>query len=309
MVVVTWNTRELTLVCLEATQRALRASGLRGELIVVDNDSRDGTADHVRRAFPAARLIVRSRNGGFAVGANAGLRVMRGRHALLLNSDAVPLPGALEACVRFLDEHAEVGLVGPRLLRPDGRAERSVHAAPRLAKELLPPALRGSGWRRRTPRRGPFEVEALRGAALFARAAAVRDVGGLPEDYFFFLEETDWCGRMRRAGWRVVHHPGGAVLHRSGASSKQPHPTATRIEYHRSLYRYYRLHGGRVVVAAARALRFAKAAVYSVVHAPLAALSPRRRPRWLGHCAVVGWHLRGCPASHGLAGRPAGGRG
>jgi N-acetylglucosaminyl-diphospho-decaprenol L-rhamnosyltransferase len=304
VVVVSWNTRALTLAGLDATARLLGASRLAGELVVVDNGSRDGTAREVRRRLPGARLIERAENGGFARGANAGLGAARGRHVLLLNSDARPLPGALETCVDFLDAHADVGIVGPRLLRPDGRRERSAHAPPGLWSELVPPALAGLAWRGAPPWRSeparPRGVPALRGAALFVRAAAVRQVGPLPEDYFFFLEETDWCTRMRRAGWRVVQHPGAAVLHVSGASSKRPHPAASRIEYHRSLYRYYGLHRGRAAAAGVRVLRCAKAAARAAAGAPLAWLSARRRLRWRSQCAVLRWHLRGCPAQAGL---------
>ncbi len=304
VVVVSWNTRALTLAGLRAASRVLAASPLRSELWLVDNGSSDGTAAAVRRCVPGARVIARASNGGFARGANAGLRAARGRHLLLLNSDARLLSGAAETCVALLDASPDVAIVGPSLLRPDGRRERSVHAPPHLWMELVPPALAGLAWRGAPPWRRPpptpRDVPALRGAALFVRAAAVRQVGPLPEDYFFFLEETDWCMRMRRAGWRVVQHPGAAAIHLSGASSKRPHPAATRIEYHRSLYQYYRLHRGRLAASAVRALRFAKAALRAVGQAPLALFSARRRVRWRSHCAVLRWHLRGCPALPGL---------
>jgi GT2 family glycosyltransferase len=296
VIVVSWNTRELTLEALAAATRALERSGLRGETILVDNGSRDGTAGAVRRRFPHATAVALPRNLGFAAGANAGLRAAAGRHALLLNSDARPRAGALETCVAYLDAHPRVALLGPRLLRPDGSPEPSVHAAPRLRAELLP-----APWRHR-PGAGPRDVEAVRGAALFARAEAVRQVGPLPEDYFFFLEETDWCGRMRRAGWQVLYHPGAAFSHVSGASSKRPHPAATRIEYHRSLYRYYGLHHGPGARAAVRAIRAAKAGLRTLAGAPLALLLPRRRARWQSQRALLTWHLRGCPASAGLSG-------
>lgn len=301
VVIVSWNTRELTLGCLDAVSRALGAAALRAEILLVDNGSRDGTADAVARRFPAVRRIVRARNGGFARGANAGLSAMGGRHALLLNSDARPLPGAIETCVAFLDSQPDVALVGPRLIRPDGRPERSAHAQPRLAAELVPPALHPLLFGLPSPRRpgAPADVEALRGAALFARGAAIRRVGLLPEDYFFFLEETEWCARMRRSGWRVVLHPGAAFHHVSGASSKRRHPEATRIEYHRSLYRYYRTQRGGA--APVLWLRLTKAVLRVAGGAPLAALSPRRRARWRSHRAVLGWHLRGCPADAGLS--------
>ena len=303
VVVVSWNTRELTLACLDAAARALRAAPLRAEILLVDNGSRDGTADAVGARLPRVRRIALARNAGFAGGANAGLAAMRGRHALLLNSDARPLGDAIGTCVRFLDGNPDVGLLGPRLVGADGRPERSVHALPRLAAELAPPALHPLLFGLPAPRRAgePVDVEAVRGAALFARGEAIRRVGPLCEDYFFFLEETEWCLRMQRAGWRVVHHPGVAFAHASGASSKRRHPAETRIEYHRSLYRFYRANAGARSAARVRRLRFAKATLRVLAGAPLAALSARRRLRWRSQRALLAWHLRDCPAGAGLS--------
>ena len=116
VVVVTWDTRELTLDCLASVTAAL-APPTTGEILVVDNGSSDGTAEAIRERFPAVRVIALPANVGFAAGCNAGLRAIRGRHVLLLNSDARVTPDTMERCVRFLDEHADVGIVGKGALR------------------------------------------------------------------------------------------------------------------------------------------------------------------------------------------------
>ncbi|MEE9607707.1 MAG: glycosyltransferase family 2 protein [Myxococcota bacterium] len=311
VVVVTWNTRRLALECLEALERETercrrRAPWIESEIAVVDNGSSDGTADAIRSRFPRARVVRLARNAGFAAGANAGLRRARGRVVLLLNSDTRVQPGALAACVGYLDRHPDVGIVGPQLLHSDGSRQNSVHHFPRLVAELLPKGLLQLLFRRRFPSQrwtradGPIDVEAVSGAALFARRELVREVGPLSERYFFFLEETDWCWRARSSGWRVVHLPAARVVHHLGASSKRPHPALTRIEYHRSLYRFYRERRGSVSMAMVLSLRFAKALLYVVTQAPFAVVDSRRRRRWRAHCAVFAWHLRGCPASVGL---------
>ncbi len=296
IVVVSWNTRELTLATLRSLQRLCRSSPLATELWLIDNGSRDGTARAARERAPEVRIFASPRNLGFAAGANRGLQCARGRHVLLLNSDALPLPGALETCVAYLDAHPEVALVGPRLLRSDGSIQRSLHAVPGLRSELLP-------WlaaARRPHVTRPCAAPALRGAALFLRASVLREVGGLCEDYFFFLEETEWCLRLRRAGHRIVHHPGAAVRHLSGASSKRVHPSRTRIEYHRSLYRFLRVYRGRGVERAVRALRVGKAALRTALMAPIAWLWPARRDRWRSQWDLLAWHWRGRPEDAGL---------
>lgn len=308
IVVVTWNTRELVLDCLASIERALAAHGdapLAVETLVIDNGSSDGTGEAVRARFPRARLLRLSRNLGFAAGSNAGIREARGRHILLLNSDARVAPGALERSVRFLDEHPDVGIVGPQLLNPDGSKQNSIHNYPRLATELVPKGVFQYLFRRRFPSRRwsgrePIDVEAITGAALFARAELVDSVGPLCEDYFFFLEETDWCWCARRAGWRVVHLPSAEVIHLSGGSSKRKRPGLTRIEYHRSLYRFFRRNHGPARTACAVALRFCKALFYVITQTPPALFAPRMRSRCRVNWDVLRWHLRGCPQSVGL---------
>jgi GT2 family glycosyltransferase len=308
IVIVTWNTRALSLDCVAATLREARACASRWacELVVVDNGSGDGTARGVRERFPGVRVLRLPRNLGFAAGANRGLAAARGRFALLLNSDARLLPGALERCLAHLEAHPDVGVVGPLLLRADGRPRASAHRFPLLASELLPPSLLSLALPRRFPSwrtRGelPAEVEAVRGAALFLRTALLRRIGALPEAYFFFLEETDWCWKVRAAGLRVVWLPGARVIHLSGASSARRSPALTRIEYHRSLYRFLLRHRGVGRATTVWMLRFTKSLARVVAGAPLALASPKGRSRWQVHRDVLLWHLRGCPVAVGLA--------
>jgi len=308
IVIVTWNTRELTLACVAAALREMRAAAPRRccEIVLVDNGSGDGTAAAVGERFPSLRVVRLSRNLGFAAGANRGLAHARGRFALLLNTDARLLPGALERCVALLDARADVGIVGPLLLRADGRPRASAHRFPLVASELLPPGLlslalpqRFPSWRSR--RELPFDVEAVRGAALFLRTDLLRRVGPLPEAYFFFLEETDWCWRVRAEGLRVVQLPAARVVHHSGASGAHRSPALTKIEYHRSLYRFLLRHRGRGRATAVWMLRLAKSLARVIAGAPLALGSRTLRSRWRVHRDVLAWHLRGCPAGVGLA--------
>jgi GT2 family glycosyltransferase len=310
VIVVTWNTRGLVLDCLASVSAALTPA-ISVEILVVDNGSSDGSAAAVRRAYPAARVIALPENAGFAAGCNAGLRVSRGRHVLLLNSDARVLPQTLERCLAFLDRHPDVGIVGPRLHSPGGCPQNSVHNFPIAATELLPKALFQFLFRRRFPSRRwlgeePRDVEAVNGAAIFARAAFVRDVGPLPEDYFFFLEETEWCRRARAAGWRVVYLPAAVAIHIAGASSKRRDPALTRIEYHRSLYHFFRVNRGSGWMAMVFCVRFLKSLFYVVTKAPLALFGGRGLARWRVHRDVLAWHLRGCPEAVGFAGRGGG---
>jgi len=311
IVVINWNGRDLLLDCLASIERELLGRSdvgrIETETIVVDNGSVDGSVAAVRARFPWAEVIALPANRGFAGGNNEGLRKARGRHLLLLNNDTVVLPDALEACVRHLDAHPEVGALGPQLLHPDGRKQNSIHNYPSLATELVPKGVLETLWPDRFPSKrrehgAPIEVEAVLGACLFVRREVLEQVGPMPEDYFFFLEETDWCFRIRRAGWKIVHFPGARVVHVHGASTKKRVPAATRIEYHRSLYLFFRKNRGRASAAAVVALRVLKGVAYVLLGALPALVSARARERWLRDGTVLAWHLRGCPADGGLRG-------
>jgi N-acetylglucosaminyl-diphospho-decaprenol L-rhamnosyltransferase len=196
-------------------------------VIVVDNGSTDGTLDVVRERFPEARVLEQE-NLGFGAGNNAGMRAASGRYFLLLNPDAWLTEGALDQLVAFAEEHPEAGVVGPRLLNPDGSLQRSVRGYPtpwRLATEYfflrkLAPhskalnALFGAGFDHKSMR----EADYLFGACLLVRREAVDSIGGFDEEFFLMSEEVDWLYRFRQAGWKVLFYPGAEAFHVVGAS-------------------------------------------------------------------------------------------
>ena len=296
--------------CLDAISDAKQASPeLAFEVIVVDNGSRDGSVARARASVLQPRLIAWVRNRGFAAAVNAGLRLRRGRHVLLLNSDVRIAPDLLAGGVAVLDETSEIGVLGPALVHPDGRPQRSIHAAPGLQTELLPEVvlrwLRPAGF----PKRGPVEedagapqaVEAIRGAVFFIRGELIEKVGLFDEGYFFFLEETDYCERVRASGARVAYLASLRAEHRLGASSKQRAPLATRIEFHRSLYRFLTRWRGVRPARIARGVRVFRSLISLVVLAIPALGSAKLRARAAERTGLVLWHLRGCPAEPTLA--------
>jgi hypothetical protein len=231
--------------------------GTQAELIVVDNGSTDGTVELVRERFPEARLVEHE-NRGFGAGNNAGMRLGSGRYFLLLNPDAWLTGDALEQLVAFADAHPEAGVVGPKLLNPDGTLQRSVRGYPtpwRIATEYfflrkLAPRSRllnaffGAGFDHESVRTAEF----LPGACLLVRREAVDSIGGFDEDFFLMSEEVDWCYRFRQAGWDVLFYPGAEVVHVIGAS----HNPALFREIVRGHLRFLRKHRGLRVAERAR---------------------------------------------------------
>jgi len=310
IVIVAWNAKDVLLDCLESIQREVHSRTDQGrietETLVVDNGSRDGSVAAVRAQHPWAEVIALPENIGFAAGNNVGLRRAKGRYALLLNSDTIVLPDALERCVRYLDAHPGVGVAGLQLLNPDRSKQNCIHNYPGLLTEIVPKWALETLFPRRYPSKRyhhplPIEVEAVLGACLFVRREVLESVGLLPEEYFFFLEETDWCFQIARAGWRVVHVPDARVIHIFGASTKKRVPAETRIEYHRSLYRFFRKNRGPLAALLIVMLRSLKAILYVVWGIPGALVYRRSRNRWQQSWKVLRWHLRGCPGDEGLA--------
>ncbi len=249
IVIVNWNTRELLQDCLASVFRGL--GGLATEVLVVDNASDDGSSGMVRLEFPRAQLVENDRNLGFAAGNNVALRRASGRYVLLLNTDTLVHGDVLSEAVRWLDAHPDVGIMGPRILNADGSVQPSCSAFPslrHLAMQTLGltriPLLDGyrmTGWDRADER----PVEVISGAAMFVRRAAMDEVGLLDEAFFFYGEETDWCHRFARAGWRLVFAPIPEITHfGGGAAGKLNHRRDVMMT--QGTTRLHRKHGGRL---------------------------------------------------------------
>jgi len=259
IVIISWNTRALTLACLGALGPAV--APLRAETIVVDNGSTDGTPAAIRTAHPNVLLLESGCNLGFAAGNNAGLAAARGDFLCLLNPDTLPAPGALAALVAFLRAQPTIGAAGPRLLNPDGSEQAVGFAFPTLAQVFLDffpfggrfAASRLNGRYPDAPRDRPFPIGFPLGACIVARRAAVVAAGPLDEGFFLYSEEVDWCRRMTRAGWPIWCVPTATVVHYGGQSTGQA-SARMFVELQRSRARYYRLHHRRRFVRAARLL-------------------------------------------------------
>lgn len=271
-VVVSFNAREELLACLRSLE-AQRERLL--EVRVVDNASADGSAAAARQAFPAARILENPANLGFARANNLALREAKGRYVLVLNSDAELCSGALATLARYLDEHPDVGVVGPLTRDPDGSIQ--VSFGPPLTplnewrqRRLVRGVKRGLGWARREAERlasAEREPGWVSGSCLLARKDALAAVGYFDESFFIYEEDADLCLRLGQAGWRVAFTPTAEVVHRLGSSMARA-KALSRIEYQRSHLIYYGKHNGafltgmlRVFLASSAALRLARALV------------------------------------------------
>jgi N-acetylglucosaminyl-diphospho-decaprenol L-rhamnosyltransferase len=267
VVIVSWNVRQLLAACLDSLAADLARSQLAGEVIVVDNGSRDGTVELVRARYPWVQLIALAENRGFAAANNIGIARSRGQAILLLNPDTELRPGALAWLWRALWAAPHVGLVGARLLNTDGSLQSTGYRFPGYVQNLLDffplhPRLIGSRLNGRFgPGDGlsPFAIDHPLGACMLVRRTVVEQVGGLDEGYWYYSEEIDWCRRIRAAGWTILTAPAALVVHHAGGSTRQV-ARESFLQLHRSRARYFgRWHGPLVVRRLARLAELAAA--------------------------------------------------
>ncbi len=245
VVIVSWNVKDHLRDCL----RSIFSSRCDGDLevIVVDNDSHDGSVAMVRAEFPQVHVIAAAKNLGFAGGNNLGVAEATGDFIFLLNPDTVLVRDALTQLSDYLMAHPEVGLVGPKLLWPDGSGQSSRRRFPTIASMFWESTLLEQWFpNNRVARQYKFAdrpeaqamaVDWLVGAALFIRKAAWQATGPFDEDLFMYFEETDWCRRCIEAGWAVHYAPQATVTHYEGQSSQQV-MAARAIRFQRSKIRY-----------------------------------------------------------------------
>lgn len=240
-VIVNYNARDHLLGCL----RSLRADGME-QIVVVDNESHDGSATAVARADPQAVFVSTGANLGFGKAANRGVAETDTEYVMILNPDTIVEPGATKMLAEVLDTEPGMAIVGPRVENPDGTRYASARRFPDLTMAIghaflgfIRPDNRFSRNYKMLDqdRRQAADVDWVSGTCMLARRSAFDEVGGFDEEYFMYVEDVDLCWRLGRAGWRVGYEPRAGVVHTIGASSELA-PYAMIAAHHRSLYRF-----------------------------------------------------------------------
>jgi N-acetylglucosaminyl-diphospho-decaprenol L-rhamnosyltransferase len=246
VVVVNYNTREDLQACLET----VLATDAR-EVIVADNGSTDGSREMVREDFADTRLLCFDDNPGYGGAANRAVATTDTPFVLLLNSDTLLAPDTLAMLGDYLDRHPAVGIIGPRLLNPDGTLQPSCYPYPgslrwALDNDDLAPLLRHIKLAREAAFRTwdhdrAREVPWVKGAAMAIRRTAFEEVGGFDDAFFMYHEETDLCFRMARAGWKTHFAPVTDIIH-TGESSTSQYRRAMSRALDESTRRFHRKH-------------------------------------------------------------------
>mgnify|MGYP000176163095 CR=1 FL=1 len=228
LIIVSYNCADLIGECLSSV---LGSSGVSLEVFVVDNASRDGSAEMVRERFPGVRLIANSMNRGFGAANNQALPLCSGRYTVLLNPDTAVSAESLLKMVRFMDGNARVGLAGPRVKNPDGSRQDSV-------------SYRYPGHRYGAADLGelPGDIACVLGACQIVRTGLFRSIGGFDEDFFLYGEDQDLCLRIRRQGFEIGFMDEAEIMHYGGQSERQTPPAEVVRKKVRAEYLFYRKH-------------------------------------------------------------------
>ena len=244
VIIVSWNVRGLLTKCLESLYS--HSKGVAFEVIVVDNASRDGSADMARQKFPAARVISLSENRGFAAANNVGIRESSGKYILLLNPDTELTEDSLKKAFDKMESDASICVLGCKLLNQDGTLQPSVRRFPRLRDmkiiffklyKLFPPLLnhylaKDFDYERES------EADQVMGAFFCIRRSAMNQIGLLDDKYFIWFEEVDFCRRVKSAGFKVVYWPGTSIIHYGGQSFGQVETLKKQWWFFKSALRY-----------------------------------------------------------------------
>ncbi len=237
---------------LQQTLRSLHAStdSLALEVFVVDNDSNDSSVERVRKEFPSVQIMENGQNLGFARANNRALREARGRFLLLLNPDVELQPGAIQAVVDYMEAHPKVGIVGPKVLLPNGQLDKPCRRSFKTPAIYLYKTLGLSALFPSSPRFNRYymgylpedhltEVDAVIGAFLMIRRECMEAIGLLDERFFIYCEDEDWCFRAKQAGWKVVYNPDAVVIHHKGSSTSKRRLRMV-YEWHKAVLQFHR---------------------------------------------------------------------
>lgn len=249
--IVNWNTQEELRECLAGIFS--QDNSISSEVIVVDNGSADGSAEMIRTEFAdRVVLIANPDNRGFGAAHNEAIKQSAGRYVLLMNPDShVVSQDALKRMVEYMDANEDIGILGPRIVNPDGTLQFSARRFPPMFAGVFRHTILGRLFPKNRFVRGYLmsdeshdrimDVDWVSGCAMLARKETLDEIGVFDERFFMYCEDVDLCKRAHQSGWRVVYYPEVEVSHRIGAASDK-NPIAMIKQHHRSYLLYFLKH-------------------------------------------------------------------
>lgn len=264
IIIINYKTPELCIGCLASLSNI---NSITVEKVVIDNASNDGSVAQITQSITQnnwshTKVISSENNGGFSAGNNIGISDSMGDFILLLNSDTIVRPGAIDLLVQTLIDNPDIGMASPRLEWPDEQPQESCFRFHRPINELIRSACTGPITKLFKRYEVPIAVgdeisypEWTSFACVLVRREVFDQIGLLDEEFFMYFEDVDFCQRARRADWNIIHNPKARVVHLRGGSSPVKSQTAKKKRLPRYFYesraRYYYKYFGRFGLLAA----------------------------------------------------------
>ncbi len=250
IIIVNWRVRPLVEKCLNSI--LANSEGLDLQILLVDNDSCDGTPEMVAVEYPQVTMISLAHNIGFAKANNLALKQARARYYLLLNPDTEITPGFFSKAIEYMDKHPEVGIVGPKIINPDGSNQLSVSRFPDLTSQIMVLLkLKNILVNNKFLAHYLFKdfdynreqtVEQIMGAAMLLRPEIFQKIGNFDEKFFVWFEEVDLCRRAKKNKIDIRFVPSLSVIHYGGESFSQRNMLRRQWIFNKSLFYYFVKH-------------------------------------------------------------------
>ena len=253
VIIVSYNVRHYVEQCLNSLYSAL--NGIEAEIYVVDNHSRDDTVEALTRSYPDVNLVASNHNLGFARANNIAVKQSESEYVLLINPDTFVGEGVISECLKFMDEHADAGALGVRMIDSNGNvAQESRRGLPTpmtafykmcgLCKRFPKNTRFGKYYMGYLPWDKPVEIEVVSGAFFMMRRASLEKVGLLDEDFFMYGEDIDLSYRLLKAGLHNWYYP-ATILHYKGESTQKSSFRYVHVFYE-AMFIFFRKHFGNM---------------------------------------------------------------
>ena len=247
IIIVSYNVRKYIVSCIQSIYKHSK-SNHSFEIIVVDNDSKDGTIDSLNKNFPNISLIENKHNAGFSVGVNNGFEASKGKYILVLNPDTVFVEDTLDKLVNAAKNQEKFGAIGPALINENGTIQQSFWKNPSLVNTLLSVFHLDFLNYKKNYRNKKFEdlsiVETISGAAFFLKRDIFNELNGLNEK-LFWMEDIDFSIRLSKAGYKIYYLPITKVIHFSGKSAETNYKVAISNQL-LSKIKFFKIHHSKL---------------------------------------------------------------
>lgn len=274
--IVHYKTGNLLRNCILSIYR--HTKGLDFEIIVVDNSSQDNSLETIESEFKGVSLVANRENIGFAAAVNQAIKKSKGEYILVLNPDTIILQNAISKSLSFIKGKKDAGIVGCKILNPDGSLQPSCKTIPGILSSFSESSLLYKIFPQNrflgTPYMTYFdynkvrEVDVVNGAFLMFKQRLIEQIGLLDERFFIYSEETDWCYRATKAGFKNYFYPDAQIIHYGGESTRQKEREMF-IELHKSKVKFCEKHNGklasRIIISILLGGIFVRAILWTII--------------------------------------------